>query len=244
MSALILGATSPIARALAEEYAASGHTVYVAARDAEETERIAADVAIRHDATTASGAFDALDIDRHDAFIEAVEDEVGPIDVAILAFGAMGDQEHSQEDVGAARRVIDVNYTGAVSLCEALARRMSERGHGCIVGLSSVAGDRGRKSNYIYGSAKGAFTLYLGGLRNRLADDGVHVLTVKLGFIDTRMTYGMETPIPKASPADAAAAIFSAQQSGREVIYYPRFWAPIMGIIRAIPEKIFKRLSI
>jgi NAD(P)-dependent dehydrogenase (short-subunit alcohol dehydrogenase family) len=244
MSALILGATSPIARALAAEYAEAGHTVFVAARDAGEAERIAADVAIRHDAATAWGAFDALDLDRHDEFIDSVEEQAGPIEVAVLAFGAMGDQEHSQQDVEAARRVIDVNYTGAVSLCEALARRMSERGRGSIVGLSSVAGDRGRKSNYIYGSAKGAFTLYLGGLRNRLAEDGVHVLTVKLGFIDTRMTYGMESPLPKASPEDAAAAIFSAQQSGREVIYYPRFWAPIMGIIRAIPAKIFKRLSI
>lgn len=244
MSVLILGATSPIARAVADEYARAGQTVFVAARDEEEAGRIAADVAIRHDTTTDSGSFDALALDEHDAFIADVESRVGPVDVAVLAFGAMGDQERSQDDVEAARRVIDTNYTGAVSICEALARRMSDRGRGSIVGLSSVAGDRGRKSNYIYGSAKGAFTLYLGGLRNRLAEDGVHVLTVKLGFVDTRMTYGMETPIPKASPEDTAAAIFAAEQGGREVIYYPRFWQPIMGIIRAIPEKIFKKLSI
>src|SRR5690606_26472808 len=103
---------------------------------------------------------------------------------------------------------------------------------------------RGRKSNYIYGSAKGAFTLYLGGLRNRLAEEGVNVLTVKLGFVDTRMTYGLDSPIPKASPAGTAHAIVRAQQRGVDVLWYPRFWAPIMGVIKAIPEFLFKKTSI
>mgnify|MGYP001826770061 CR=1 FL=1 len=244
MAVLILGATSPIARALAGEYASAGHSVFVAARDVDEADRIAADLSIRHGVQASAGRFDALEMDDHADFLDTAEAIVGPIDVAVLAFGAMGEQEESQRDISLARKVIDTNYTGAVSICEALAASMSSRGSGSIIGISSVAGERGRKSNYIYGSAKGALTLYLGGLRNRLADEGVNVLTVKLGFVDTRMTFGMQTPLPIAAPEDAAKAIFAAESSGREILYYPKFWAPIMGIIRAIPERIFKKMSI
>lgn len=244
MTILILGATSPIAREIAAEYARAGHTLYLAARDHDEATRIADDLAIRFEVEARAGSFDALALDEHGAFVADVEDAVGPLDVAVLAFGAMGDQEESQADVEQARRVIDTNYTGAVSVCEALAARMSERRSGSIVGISSVAGERGRKSNYIYGSAKGAFTLYLGGLRNRLAEVGVHVMTVKLGFVDTRMTYGLESPVPKASPAQAARAIARAQRRGAEILWYPRFWAPIMKVIKAIPEGIFKKTDL
>jgi len=244
MSVLILGATSPIARAVAARYARDGQPVCVAARDADEARRIASDLHIRHQVPTRAVAFDALNFDAHDAFVADVEEGLGPIDVAVVAFGDMGDQEEAQDNFETAHRVIDVNYTGAVSICEAVARRMEAHGHGSIIGISSVAGDRGRASNYIYGSAKGAFTLYLQGLRNRLFDAGVHVMTVKLGFVDTRMTFGMETAIPVAEPAEVAEAIRQAQRRGVETFYYPRFWAGIMGIIKAIPEKIFKRLSL
>lgn len=244
MAILILGATSPIARAVAAEYAAAGHAICLAARDGDETQRIAADLAIRFGVTTANLAFDARDFDAHQALIEDAQDQVGPIDIALVAIGAMGDQQDSQQDFAAAHQVIDVNYTGAASLCEALAQTMLTRGKGTIIGITSVAGDRGRASNYIYGSAKGAFALYLQGLRNRLADDGIQVLTVKLGFVDTRMTFGMDTAIPVASPEDAAAAITAAADKGRDILYYPHFWRGIMAIIGAIPERIFKRLSL
>ena len=244
MTALILGVTSPIARALAAEYATTGHDLFLAARDEDEAGRIASDLAIRHEVVVRHAAFDALDLASHAAFVAAVEEALGPIDVAVIAFGAMGDQVDAQRDITNARRIVDTNYTGALSVCEELAERMSQRGAGSIVGISSVAGERGRKSNYVYGSAKGAFTLYLGGLRNRLASVGVNVLTVKLGFVDTRMTFGMQTPLPIASPADAARAIYTAERRGRDVIYYPRFWRPIMGIIRAIPERVFKKLNL
>ena len=244
MTTLILGATSPIARELAARYAADGDAVFVAARDDEEVRRIASDLSIRHRAQIRGGTFDALDTGSHAAFLDEVEAELGPVEVAVLAFGAMGEQERSQEQISAARRVIDTNYTGAVSVCELLAERMSARGRGAIVGISSVAGERGRKSNYIYGSAKGAFTLYLGGLRNRLASEGVNVLTVKLGFVDTRMTFGLDSPIPKATPEDTARAIHAAQRRGQDVLWYPRFWAPIMGVIKSIPERFFKKMSI
>lgn len=244
MSALILGATSAIARQIALRYAQAGEPVYIAARDTQEAERIAADVAIRAGVATASGPFDALDFESHPALIERAEAELGPLTVLVVAFGEMGDQRHSERDFSAAQRVIDTNFTGAASLCEAAAQRMQGRKAGLIIGLSSVAGERGRQSNYFYGAAKGAFTLYLQGLRNRLFADRVHVLTVKLGFIDTPMTYGMKTGIPIADPAAAAEAIYQAGKRGENELYYPRFWGGIMGVIKGIPEHLFKRLSL
>lgn len=244
MVVLILGATSPIARAVAEAYAAQNKCLVLAARDADEAEAVAADLRIRFGVKTWARAFDALDIDAHPDFIADIEETAGPIDVALLAFGDMGDQEAGEEDFSRARRVIDVNYTGAASLAEAIAAPMQARGRGSIIGISSVAGDRGRKSNYFYGSAKGAFTLYLQGLRNRLCDAGVHVMTVKLGFVDTRMTFGMQSPLPIADPEVVGRAIVRAQKMGVETFYYPHFWRGVMGVIKAIPEKLFKRLSI
>ncbi len=244
MTTLVLGATSRIAQQIAQRYAESGDKVFVAARDVEEAERIAADLAVRHQVKALAGRFDALATDDHSGLIDHVEAELGPVTTAILAFGDMGDQDRSQESFADAKRVIDVNYTGAVSICEALAAKMTSRGAGTIVGVGSVAGDRGRKSNYIYGSAKGAFGLYLQGLRNRLHSEGVHVMTAKLGFVDTRMTYGMATKIPVASPEAASAAIFEAARRRVDVLYYPSFWRAIMGVIKGIPEKAFKRLSL
>ena len=193
MSVLILGATSRIAQQLGHRYAEAGHAVFVAARDGEEAARIAADIGIRRGVETGAGAFDALEFESHRALVDAVETAVGPIEVAVVAFGDMGDQDEGQTDFAAAKRVIDVNYTGAASICEAVADAMETRGSGAIIGISSVAGDRGRQSNYFYGSAKGAFTLYLQGLRNRLHKSGIQVMTVRLGFVDTRMTFGMES---------------------------------------------------
>ena len=244
MSVLILGATSPIARAVADRYASEGQSICLAARDREEAELIASDLRIRHEVDCIARAFDACDFEEHDRFVEQTEQEVGPVDVALLAFGYMGDQEASQEDFERARQVIDVNYTGAASLCEAIAGPMSRRGRGSIVGITSVAGDRGRASNYFYGSAKGAFALYLQGLRNRLAARGVHVMTVKLGFVDTRMTFGMSTGLPVASPEEAGRAIVDAQHHRADILYYPRFWRGIMTVIKSIPERLFKHLSL
>ena len=243
-AALILGATSPIARATARLYAQQGRPVCVAARKQQEAQRLADDLKVRHQVPTLAIAFDATDFDAHPGLVKEVSKALGPIGVALLAFGEMGQQEDSQESFESAHKVIDINYTGAVSICEALAAHMVKEGQGAIVGISSVAGDRGRASNYFYGSAKGAFTLYLQGLRNRLFKDNVPVVTVKLGFIDTRMTFGMETGIPIASPRSAAAAIVKAASRGTNTLYYPPFWAGIMGVIKSIPEGIFKRLSL
>lgn len=244
MSVLILGATSRIARELASRYAEKGLAVAVAARDEGEAERIASDLAVRYQVPTQAVAFDATDFDSHPRLVEAVGIELGPIEVALVAFGDMADQAAAQQDFATARRIIDVNYTGAASICEALASHMEARNRGAIVGITSVAGDRGRQSNYFYGSAKGAFDLYLGGLRNRLFAAEVRVLTVRLGFVDTRMTYDLETGIPIADPADISRQILAALDRGEEVVYLPRFWQGVMGIIKAIPETVFKRLKL
>ncbi|MFT7579418.1 MAG: decaprenylphospho-beta-D-erythro-pentofuranosid-2-ulose 2-reductase [Myxococcota bacterium] len=244
MSAVVFGATSRIAQQLCQRLAEGGHSVAVAARDLEEAERIAADLRVRHQVDAIAIAFDAIDTSSHPALIEAIEKQLGPIEMGVLAFGDMGEQSASEGDFTAARRVIDVNYTGAASLAEAMAGPMSERGRGTIVGIASVAGDRGRQSNYVYGSAKGAFALYLQGLRNRLFKAGVHVMTVKLGFVDTRMTFGMQTKIPVASPEASSHAIIRAARRKTDTLYYPPFWRGIMGVIRGIPERAFKRLSL
>jgi len=247
MSIAVFGATSRIARELALTWAEAGHAVWVGGRDVTEAERIAADVRVRTGQRAVAGAFDALDVDGHAALVGSIEDAVGPLDAAILAFGDMGDgppAEGDALDFATARRVIDVNFTGAASICEAAAARMVERHRGTVIGIGSVAGDRGRQSNYVYGSAKGAFALYLQGLRNRLFRHGVHVLTVKLGFVDTRMTWGLKTRIPVVSPEQAARAIHHAADQKVDTLYYPPFWRAVMGVIKAIPERAFKRLSL
>ncbi|MGC6417392.1 MAG: SDR family oxidoreductase [Bradymonadia bacterium] len=244
MTVLILGATSPIAFQVAHRYAEEGHCIVLTARDQLEAEQLAHDVAIRHTVPTAGVRFDATDFENHETLVESVEHKFGPIEAVFVAFGEMGEQQTSQADFSQARQVIDINYTGAASICEAIAARMERRERGAIIGVTSVAGDRGRQSNYVYGSAKGAFTLYLQGLRNRLSKCGVQVLTIRLGFVDTRMTFGMKTGIPIAAPETISRAILKHQQSGSDDVYLPRFWGLIMLIIRNIPERVFKRLSL
>ncbi|MBI4305351.1 MAG: SDR family oxidoreductase [Chloroflexi bacterium] len=244
MAVLVLGATSPIARAIAREYAGRNQAIVLAARDAGEAESIALDLRIRYRVSAHGMRFDAREFAGHERFIQDVADVAGDIDTAIVAFGDLGNQAHSETDFEAARAVLEVNYVGAVSICEALAGRMTSRGRGTIIGISSVSGDRGRRSNYFYGSAKGGFTVYLQGLRARLHGNGVHVITVKPGFIDTPMTWGLRTRIPIASPESLAKAVVLAGERRTDVLYYPWFWRWIMLAVRSIPESRFKRLRL
>lgn len=250
---VVLGATSPIGEHLCRLAAAEGHAVAVAARRLEDAESIAADLGVRFpDALARAYAFDALDMDGHRAFLDQVEADLGGIERVVVMFGEMGDHERSLDDWSAARRVLDVNFTGAASASEAAvpalcrwAKKHPDRTpRPAMVGVASVAGDRGRQSNYLYGAAKGGYALYLQGLRNRLFKDGVHVVTMKYGFIDTPMTAGLETAIPIASPESAARAAMRAADRGRDVVYFPWFWRGILAVIRGIPERVFKRLSL
>lgn len=239
---LILGATSDIAKALAHKFAAQGFHAILAARKAERLQETATDIKIRHNVTVEVVEFDALDYAGHTAFYEAL---AAKPEVAICVFGYLGEQKMAQANFTEAHQIIDTNYTAAMSILEIIAADFEQRRAGTIIGISSVAGDRGRQSNYIYGSAKAAFSTYLAGLRNRLAKSNVHVLTVKPGFVRTKMTATLPLPGPvTAKPEQVAADVFKAFQKNNNEIYTLWVWRYLMFLIRNIPEPVFKRLRL
>lgn len=239
---LIIGAKSDIAKALARTYANNGYNLYLAARDADSMTELKHDIELRSSVDVELLEFDITAYDTHKEFYSSLKER--PLGV-IVASGYMSDQKAAQTSFEESHKMIEVNYTGAVSILNVIANDFEKERRGFIVGISSVAGDRGRKANYIYGSAKAAFSAYLGGLRNRLYESGVQVLTVKPGFVNTKMTEHLDLP-PNltAQPQDVAQDIFSAQQSGRNVLYTKGVWLFIMLIIKHIPEFIFKKMSI
>lgn len=238
---LILGATSDMAQAIAKKYAAEGYGLTLAARNMPLLEPVASDLGIRSKAEVHTFEFDAADFASHPGFYESLPSKP---DVVICVFGYMGDQMLVRSDFEEAHRTIDVNYTGAVSILNLVADDMEKRGQGTIIGISSVAGDRGRQSNYIYGSAKAGFTTYLAGLRNRLFKSGVHVMTVKPGFCRTKMTESLELPAAlTAEPEQVANAVFQGMEKKRNVIYTLWMWRWVMLIIRHIPEFVFKKMG-
>lgn len=240
---LILGATSPIARALALRFAMEGAELYLASRDTAETERVTDDIRVRTGVEASHGTFDASDFASHTGFVRSAIEELGGLDGAVVCFGTLGDDSVAQEDPSAALATVSQNFTGAVSLLTLIGQHLQSQGSGFVIVIGSVAGDRGRARNYVYGSAKGALALFAQGLRGRLAGSGVHVMTVKLGTVDTRITYGREGARLTVSPERAANAIFDAWKRNAEVVYVPWFWRVIMAVLKAVPEKQFKRVS-
>lgn len=239
---LIIGARSDIAKACAREYAKNGYDLYLAARNADELSAFARDVTTRTQQSVKLLELDILDYQSHQRFYDSMEEK--PLGV-ISAVGYLGKQEQAQGDFEEAQKIMGTNYTGVVSLINIIANDFERRRSGFIVGISSVAGDRGRKSNYLYGSAKAAFTAYLSGLRNRLYEAQVHVLTVKPGFVATKMTEGMDLPEKlTAQPDEVASDIFQAQQKGKNVLYTKWIWRWVMMVIKMIPEWKFKGMSV
>jgi len=242
-SIVVLGSTSAMARATAGEFAARGYNILLAARDQEENRTIAADIQVRFGVETAALPFEAEDFGSHEAFFTECRRILGDsIEGVILCFGYMADQTDAQADFAKVHRMVDVCYTGAVSILEIVARHFEERKRGFIAVLSSVAGDRGKQGNYLYGSAKGGLTVYLEGLRNRLFHAGVHVTTIKPGFVDTKMTFGLPGLFLVASPDKAGKAICKAILKRKNTAYVPFFWQYIMLLIRHIPEWQFKKM--
>ncbi|MGI6457591.1 MAG: SDR family oxidoreductase [bacterium] len=238
---LILGAKSDIAKAIAVEYAKAGYDLYLAARNHELIAPVASDIQIRYNVKAQTLEFDALDYENHQAFYEQLNPR--PIGV-FCVFGYLGDQEKAKTDFSEAKKIIDINYTGCVSILNVVANDLEQRREGFIVGVSSVAGDRGRQSNYYYGSAKAGFSAYLSGLRNRLFHAQVQVLTVKPGFVRTQMTAGMKLPaLLTASPEAVAHDVFKAQQKTKDILYTRWYWRIILGIFKILPERVFKRLK-
>jgi decaprenylphospho-beta-D-erythro-pentofuranosid-2-ulose 2-reductase len=239
---LILGAGSDVAIACAQEFARHGYDLYLAGRDTTALAAHAADFQIRHQVKAKAIAFDALQYEQHPVFYNALQPQP---EITICVFGLLGDQTTSESNWAECKKVIDSNYTGAVSILHVVANAYEANKKGIIVGISSVAGERGRQSNYIYGSAKAGFTAFLSGLRNRMAASGVHVVTVKPGFIRTKMTEGLKLPKPiTAEPHHLGRAIFKAVKKRKNVIYVLPLWRWIMLIIRNIPEGVFKKLKL
>jgi len=239
---LILGAASGMARAVARSFAEAGHPIQLAARNKARLEDDAADLRTRYGAEVTLHEFDALALDSHGDFVATLP---ALPEVAVCAVGAMGTQDGSEADPLAATHVMRSNFEGPASVLAHLANAMETRGSGTLVGISSVAGDRGRASNYVYGAAKAGFTAYLSGLRNRLAKKGVHVVTVLPGFVNTAMTEGLDTPAPlTAEPEEVGKAILNAVEKKKNIIYTRSIWRVVMAVIRNIPEPIFKKLSI
>lgn len=247
----ILGATSSIGRSLANAFAAEGARVVVAGRDIEHLEATAKDVSIRYGVDCRALAFEALAFEAHEGFASALErafpsepGEPAGLDGIVVVYGDMAEQEDAQVSFALTHRMIDVNYSSVVSLFERLAPSFEQRGSGFMCAVSSVAGDRGRQSNYLYGSTKAALTTFLDGLRVRLAKSGVTVTTVKPGFVDTPMTFGRPGVFLPGSPDSVARDIVHGIRRNRRTVYTPRMWQAIMLIIRNIPDIVFRRLSL
>jgi decaprenylphospho-beta-D-erythro-pentofuranosid-2-ulose 2-reductase len=244
MRVLIIGATSAIAEATARRFAAAGASLFLVARNEERLRGLAADLPLRGAAAVQWERLDANDLERHAALVERAVGALGAVDVALIAHGSLGDQALAEKDFAVALRELHTNAVSVMSLLTHLANRFELQRSGSIAVIASVAGDRGRASNYVYGSAKGAVTVFLQGLRNRLHKAGVHVLTIKPGPVDTPMTASLRKGPLWSTPEAVALGIERALRSRAEVAYLPRWWRPVMALIRLLPERVFKKLSL
>jgi len=241
---LILGATSAIAQQTAKLFAAQGDALFLAGRNAEKLAAISSDLKVRGAAAVEYKATDFSDFDQQAALLDAAEAALGGLEVALIAYGTLGDQKAGERDFKQAEKELRTNLLSVLSLLTLMANRMERQGFGCLAAISSVAGDRGRQSNYIYGTAKGGLSVFLQGLRNRLAKKGVQVLTIKPGFVDTPMTVQFKKGILWVGPEVVARSIYQGIVRKKDVVYAPWFWRIIMLIIKCLPEAIFKRLSL
>jgi decaprenylphospho-beta-D-erythro-pentofuranosid-2-ulose 2-reductase len=241
-TALVLGATSDIGIAIAKKFAAQKYNIQLAARNPERLNAVQSDVKIRYGVDCSIHAFDALHYASHSSFFEVLNPKP---DVTIVVFGIMDEEDDAFNDWAITERMINTNFTGAVSILNIVAKYYIVNKQGAIIGISSVAGDRGRASKLIYGSSKAGFNAYLSGLRNKCFKDNVHVMTVKPGFVYTRMTEHMQLPkVLTSTPEVVAEAIYKGHLRRKNTIYVKWFWRYIMLIIKNIPEFQFKKMKL
>lgn len=240
-NALVLGGTSAIAHAVARRWAERGDAIVLAGRSAERLETVAQDLRVRGAASVATVVGDLADPGAQEDILARARAALGSIDTALVAYGLLGTQDEAQRDAVALERVLRTNFTSAAAWCERLVAGFEAQGRGTLAVIGSVAGDRGRQSNYVYGSAKGALAIYLDGLRHRLARSAVRVVTIKPGFVDTPMTAEFPKGALWASPDTVAAAIVAAIDRGRPVAYVPGFWRWIMLVVRSVPRAALHR---
>ena len=240
---LIVGGNSAIAFEVARLLAEKGASLYLLGRDTERLERNVQDLQVRTEGKVGFAEFEASDTASHKALWEQADQEMGGLNGLLVAQGWMGEQEQLESDFEQQKELFEVNFLGAISFLTYAAEKFAQQKDGLIAAISSPAGDRGRKKNYVYGAAKGALTRYMSGLRQRLHGSNVNVLTIKPGFVSTPMTEGLKLPLV-AQPEVVARDIVEAMEKGRDELYTPFFWRYIMTIIKNIPEVIFKRMSV
>tara|TARA_A100001234_G_C12623534_1_gene384922 strand:+ start:594 stop:1331 length:738 start_codon:yes stop_codon:yes gene_type:complete len=241
-SVLFLGALSDIAKSTIQKFGENGYDLQLAARNIDDLKKLSTDLKIRYNTDINVYEFDILKTENHQNFIKNLKEIPS---IVICAVGLLGEQKENENDTELRVKVLRTNYEGPVNIISDFANIFENRGFGTIVGISSVAGDRGRASNYIYGSAKAGFTAFLSGLRNRLAKKNVHVLTVIPGTVYTKMT--LNSKLPKfftSSPNEVAKDIYNAVIKKKNIIYTKKIWRLIMFIIKSIPEGIFKNKSL
>ena len=241
---LILGATSKIAHATAKFFAAQGDLLFLVGRNAEKISLVAGDLKNHGGRITGSLILDLSDISKHAGILDSAIREMAGLDIVFIAHGTLPNQSECEKDYKLQEKVFLDNFLSVVSLTTLAANYMQDRKQGVIAVISSVAGDRARKSNYVYGTSKAALTAYLQGLRNRLFSHGVAVLTIKPGIVDTPMARHLKKNFLFADAKSVGKGIYRAIVSRKDVVYLPGFWILIMGFIRLIPERLFKRLSL
>ncbi|HUM90211.1 MAG TPA: SDR family oxidoreductase [Candidatus Competibacter sp.] len=241
---LIVGATSAIAEAVARLLAAQGDLLYLVGRRAEALEAIAADLRVRGAARVQTEVMDANAIERHAALLDNADVALGGLDTVLIAHGTLSDQAACQQSVALTFQELHTNALSVIALLTLIANHFEAQRVGTIAVISSVAGDRGRQSNYVYGTAKAAVSTFLSGLRQRLYKSGVQVVTIKPGFVDTPMTRDFSKGLLWAKPERVARDIVRAMENGKDVVYTPGFWWAIMQLIKSIPEFVFRRLPL
>ncbi len=241
---LIIGATSAIAQMTARLFAHDGDALFLAARNHDKLKVVADDLLVRGASRADFMSFDADDFSHHGSLIEKANESLSGLDTVLIAHGTLADQKACEKSYESTERELKTNFLSVVSLLTILANRFEAEKGGCIAVISSVAGDRGRGSNYVYGTAKAAVSTFLQGLRNRLHKFGVSVITIKPGLVDTPMTAHLKKNLLFASPESVAKGIYRAIQKKREVVYLPFFWRWVMCGVRNIPEWLFKKWSL
>ncbi|MEQ1636270.1 MAG: SDR family oxidoreductase [Methylococcales bacterium] len=241
---LIIGATSAIAEATARIWGQRGDHLFLVARNAAKLQLIADDLRVRGCPKVATYCMDANNLDAHETMLDAGKQALNGLDTVLIAHGTLSDQTACQQSVALTLQEINTNALSVIALLTHIANRFEQQKQGTIAVISSVAGDRGRQSNYVYGSAKAMVTTFTSGLRQRLYKSGVGVVTIKPGFVDTPMTAEFKKGILWVSPETLARCIDSAVEKNRDLSYAPWFWFGIMAVIKLIPEWFFKRLKL
>lgn len=244
VTVLALGATSAIAEATLRLLAERGARFYLVGRSQDKLDSVAADLHTRGASGVATHAMDLNDTAGHAVMLGLAAQSLGTIEMALLAYGVLGEQKDAEASYAAAEAILRTNFLSSVSLITWLANYFETTKQGTLAVISSVAGDRARKSNYVYGASKGALNLFLDGVRNRIDRAGVEVLTIKPGFVATPMTAHVKQGPLFAKPAQVARGIVKAIEKRRDVVYLPGFWRGIMLVVRMIPRRVFKRMNL